>query len=57
MDFEIDADGYVATATPGSNNAESTADCIAERVERWRFPKPKAGATVSVESVFVFVNP
>ncbi len=52
--FEINADGKVGSSTVQSNDLSdaSVATCIAEAVERWKFPKPQGGGVVRVAYPF-----
>jgi TonB family protein len=56
IDFVIDATGRVTSSSAaeggiGNRNLES---CVANRVRRWKFPKPPGGGTISVRYPFTF---
>jgi hypothetical protein len=55
VDFVISAEGKVASSVVQENTTASTVlgTCIAKRIERWTFPKPSDGGTVTVRYPFV----
>ena len=56
--FTISADGSVASASIAESDVASDAvgECMANRVERWRFPETENGGLVRVSYPFVFTS-
>ncbi|NVB37868.1 DUF2330 domain-containing protein [Pseudenhygromyxa sp. WMMC2535] len=54
VDFEIDALGEVSKSelVRSTLKDEDVGACVAKRIERWRFPKPKGGGVVTVSQGF-----
>src|SRR5690625_374986 len=58
ISFVVDMSGNVASSRIGSTTMNNSAveECIALRVQRWRFPEPKGGGIVRVNYPFTFVS-
>ena len=56
LHFEIDGDGKVARPTADGMNDRPLVRCVLDEVGRWQFPKPHAGATLTVGYPVVFRN-
>ncbi len=58
ISFVIDMSGKVAGSKVSKTtmNNKAVEDCIALRVQRWRFPQPKGGGIVRVNYPFTFVS-
>lgn len=56
IDFKINAQGKVATASRGESSLNSTAvpSCLVSKLKNWQFPQPRGGVTVSVSYPFIF---
>ena len=56
MKWVISGSGKVVKASVAENQMGSNAvgSCLASRIKRWRFPKPKGGGIVVVSYPFVF---